>query len=216
MKKNNYYYCTFDTETWGGVICPKGVYNLSGFIHDRKGKIIAPFNYLIAEYFEEINKDSYSKKNFHRYLEMIERGEITMVNTEEEAIQAVKNLCDFYNVRYIMAYNTGFDLCKTKCKKLIENREFIDIYLMALQTIGTYKKYEKFCIENKLMSKSNGKKIAKTAESMYAYLTNNPNYKEEHTALEDSKIEMQIFLGCLKTHKKFTKNTHAWDMFHKK
>ena len=32
----------------------------------------------------------------------------------------------------------------------------------------------------------------KTAESVFAYITQNGDYKEEHTALEDSKIEARI------------------------
>ena len=34
---------------------------------------------------------------------------------------------------------------------------------------------------------------------------------EEHTALKDAEIEMEIFLACLKMHKKYTKNVHQWD-----
>lgn len=208
MTKN--IYCTLDTETFGGASNPKGIYHVAGLIHDRDGVIIAPFNYLIAEHYDEIEKDSYAKKNFYRYLEMVENGEITVVDTEETAINAIDALCDYYNVKYMMAYNSAFDFTKTMCCKLIENREFIDIYLMTLQTITGLKKYAKFCRENGFRS-SSGKSVATTAESVFAFLTNNVEYKEEHTALEDSKIEMQIFLACLKTHKKYTKNCHAWD-----
>lgn len=203
-------YCTLDTETFGGASNPKGIYHLAGFIHDRKGCIIAPFNYLIAEYFDEINKDEYAKKNFNRYLEMVENGAITMVDTEKHAIEMVDALCSCYDVRYMMAYNTAFDFEKTACCKLIENREFIDIYLMTLQTITHLKKYARFCLENGFCSAS-GKSCATSAESVYAFLTNNTIYEEEHTALEDSKIEMQIFLACIATHKKYTKNTHQWN-----
>jgi hypothetical protein len=203
-------YCTLDTETFGGASNPKGVYNLGGRIHDRKGNIVATFNYLICEHYEEIEKDSYAKDNFYRYLEMIDDGSITMIATEDEAIAAVDALCNFYNVDYMMAYNSAFDFSKTKCRQLIEEREFIDIYLMALQTITHLKKYANFCRENNLKSRS-GKSCATSAESLYAYITNNAKYSEEHTALEDSKIEMEIFLACLKTHKRFTKNLHQHD-----
>lgn len=203
-------YCTLDTETFGGASNPKGIYHLAGIIHDRQGNIYATFNYLIAEHYEEIEKDSYAKKNFYRYVTMINDGIVTMVASEKEAVKAVDELCNYYNVRYMMAYNSAFDFVKTECKELIKDREFIDIFLMAVQTITHIKKYAKFCYENNLKGR-NGKSVATTAESMYAYLTNNPCYSEEHTALEDSKIEMQIFLGCLKTHKAYTKNCHCFD-----
>ena len=200
MNKN--IYCTLDTETFGGAVNPKGIYHLAGIIHDKQGNIIAVFNYLISEHYEEIEKDSYAKKNFYKYLNMINDGEITMISTEQEAINAVNELCNFYNVKYMMAYNSGFDFCKTMCRQLIEEREFIDIYLMALQTITHIKKYARFCHENNLKSSS---------LSIYAYITNNAKYSEEHTAMEDSKIEMQIFIACEKCHKKYTKNLHAFD-----
>lgn len=207
MRKN--IYCTLDTETFGGAANPKGIYHLAGIIHDRKGKILAVFNYLISEHYEEINKDEYAKKNFHKYLEMINDGIITMIATEKEAVKAVNELCNFYNVKYMMAYNSSFDFCKTMCKEFIIEREFIDIYLMALQTITHIKRYAKFCRTYNLIAKS-GKSVSTSAESVYAYITNNAEYSEEHTAMEDSKIEMEIFLACLKCHKKFTKNSHAW------
>ena len=208
-------YCTLDTETFGGAANPKGIYHLAGRIHDRKGHIYATFNYLVCEFFEEIEGAFYGKKNFERYAEMIADGSITMVATEDEAVAAVNALCDFYNVDYMMAYNSGFDFGRTKCHELIEEREFIDLYLMALQTITHVKKYATFCRENGLCSKS-GRSVATSAESVYAYITNNAKYEEEHTALEDSKIEMEIFLACLKTHKRFTKNLHQHECYDNK
>ena len=208
-------YCTLDTETFGGAANPKGIYHLAGFIHYRDGSVIAPFNYLIAEHYNEINKDEYAKKNFNRYLSMVANGEITMIDTEAHAIEAVDAICNLFGVKYMMAYNSAFDFGKTSCAKLIENREFIDIYLMALQTITHVKKYAKFCRENGLRA-SSGRSVATSAEAVFAYITGNPQYSEEHTALEDSKIEMQIFLACLATHKRFTKNEHQFDCKHGK
>lgn len=208
-------YCTLDTETFGGATNPKGIYHLGGIIHDRQGKILATFNYLIEEHYEEIEKDSYAKNNFHKYLDMITNGAITGIATEEEAVKAVDNLCNFYNVRYMMAFNSGFDFNKTACRQLIEKREFIDIWLMAVQTLTKIKRYAKFCRQYNLKARS-GKSVATTAESFYAYLTNNTEYKEEHTAFEDSKIEMAIFLACVKTHQKYTKNCHCFGCKDKK
>ena len=203
-------YCTLDTETFGGASIPDGIYHIAGFIHDREGKILAPFNYLIAEHFDKINADEYAKKNFGRYLQMVADGVVTMVDTEEHAIQMIDALCSCYGVRYMMAYNSVFDFDRTAARALIKNREFIDIYLMALQTITHLKKYRQFCLTNGFQSRS-GKSCATSAESIYAFLTNNASYQEEHTALEDSKIEMQIFLACLRTHKKYTKNAHQYN-----
>lgn len=203
-------YCTLDTETVGGAACPTGTYNLSGWIHYGNGEVLATFNYLVAEHFDEIRYDDYAKKNFHLYQKMIDNGEITVIDTEEMALNAIKGVCNHYGVKYVMAYNSSFDFEKTICRELVKEIEFIDIYLMALQSITHLKKYAKFCRENGFRSSSK-RSVATTAESVYAFITGNPNYEEEHTALEDSKIEMQIFLACKKMHKKFTKNCHAWN-----
>lgn len=204
------FYCTLDTETFGGAANPKGIYHLGGLIHDRMGNVVAPFNYLIAEHYGEIQKDDYAKRNFDRYAAMVADGIVTMIATEREAVAAVDNLCDMFNVRYMTAFNTGFDFTKTLCRDLLADREFIDIYLMAVQTLGQLKKYAAYCRENGLRTASK-KSVATSAEAFYSYLTGNPAYVEEHTALEDAKIEKDIFLACLRTHKAFTKNIHFYD-----
>lgn len=203
-------YCTLDTETVGGASTPTGMYNVGATIHDREGNIYATCSLLVMEHFEEIRNDDYAKKNFPIYVERLQTGEMSAVATEEEALSIIANLCRFYNVKYVMAYNTGFDLCKTICRDLIPEFEFIDLYLMALQTVCHQKGYAKFCHENGFKSKS-GKSCATSAESVYAYITKNPDYEEEHTALADALIEMEIFVACLKMHKKFNKNIHQWD-----
>ena len=208
MNKN--IYCTLDTETIGGAANPTGMYNLGCTIHDKDGNIFATTSMLIMEHFEEIRNDDYAKKNFPIYVERLERGEMSAITTEEEALAIVRNLCRFYGVKYVMAYNTGFDLVKTICRELLDEFEFIDLYLMALQTITHQKGYAKFCHENGFKSRS-GKSCATSAESVYAFITNNPGYEEEHTALSDALIEMAIFVKCYSLHKAFTKNVHQYD-----
>lgn len=207
---NKTIYCTLDTETVGGATNPTGTYNFGCTIHDREGNILATTSLLAMEHYEEIRNDDYAKKNFHIYAERLAKGEMSAVATEEEALSIIANLCRFYGVKYVMAYNSSFDFTKTICSELLNEFEFIDIYLMALQTITHQKGYATFCRENDFKS-SSGKSCATSAESVYAYITNNPDYIEEHTALNDALIEMEIFVRCLKMHKKFSKNIHQWD-----
>lgn len=202
-------YTTLDTETFGGAAHPKGIYHLAGIIHHRSGKILGTYNILIAEHYHEIEKDSYAKKNFHKYEEMVASGQVTMVATEREAIELVKKLLEFYGVTHCMAFNSGFDFTKTMCRELLENREFVDLWLMACETLAT-KKYRQYCMDNGFLSPSK-KNCKSSAESFYSYLTQNPNYEEEHTAFEDVLIEKAIFEACVKTHKKFTRNIHFFD-----
>ena len=207
---NKIIYCTLDTETVGGASNPTGMYNLGCVIHDREGNIFATTSLLVMEHYDEIRYDDYAKKNFPIYAERLARGEMSAVATEMEALSVVRNLCKFYGVRYVMAYNSAFDLTKTVCRELANEFEFIDIYLMALQTITHKKSFAKFCHENGFCSSSK-KSCSTTAQTVYGYITDNADYIEEHTALSDALIEMEIFLACLKMHKKFHKNIHQWD-----
>lgn len=208
MKKT--IYCTLDTETVGGASNPTGMYNLGCTIHDKDMNILATTSMLVMEHYDEIRNDNYAKKNFPIYEERLRKGEMTAVATEKEALEIVRNLCKFYNVKYVMAYNSAFDFTKTVCRELLADFEFIDIYLMALQTVTHLKKYRKFCLDNDFKSAS-GKTCSTSAQTVYAYFTNNVDYEEEHTALSDALIEMEIFNKCLAMHKKFTKNCHQWD-----
>lgn len=207
---NKTIYCTLDTETVGGASNPTGMYNLGAVIHDKDGNVLATTSLLVMEHYDEIRNDDYAKKNFEIYVERLNNGAISAVATESEAVEIVRNLCRFYGVKYVMAYNSGFDFVKTICRDLLDEFEFIDLYLMALQTITHQKGYNKFCHENDFISRS-GKSVATSAESVYAYITRNADYIEEHTALSDALIEMAIFVKCYSLHKRFTKNAHQWD-----
>lgn len=203
-------YCTLDTETVGGASNPTGMYNLGCVIHDKDGNIFATTSMLVMEHYDKIRNDDYAKKNFPIYEERLCRGEMTAIASEVQAVEVVRSLCKMYNVKYVMAYNSSFDFTKTVCRELLVDFEFIDIYLMALQTITHLKKYAKFCRENELYSRS-GKTCSTSAESVYAFITDNADYAEEHTALSDAMIEMEIFKRCYAMHKKYTKNCHQYE-----
>lgn len=203
-------YCTLDTETVGGASNPTGMYNLGCVIHDKDGNIFATTSMLVMEHYDKIRNGDYAKKNFPIYEERLCRGEMTAIASEAQAVEVVRSLCKMYNVKYVMAYNSSFDFTKTVCRELLVDFEFIDIYLMALQTITHLKKYAKFCRENELYSRS-GKTCSTSAESVYAFITDNADYAEEHTALSDAMIEMEIFKRCYAMHKKYTKNCHQYE-----
>lgn len=215
MKTRKTLLCILDTETVGGFSSDCQIYNAGGKIVDYRGHVYATFNYLVAEHFESIlEKAHYGKKNFNRYLEMLDRGEITVVATEADLLKAVSALLDFYGVKYVLAYNTIFDLTRTSFQKLIENREFIDIYQMAYEIYYHRPSYRKFCIENGFLTKNGNPQQG--VEQMYAFLTNNPAFEEEHTAYSDAAQEAEIFFACLRQHKRYTKNKHHGECFTKK
>lgn len=208
MKKA--YRCTLDTETLQGIKNPMLAYNIAGIIHDLYGNIVATFNFLVAELYDQIRNDEYAKTNFRKYQQMINEGSVTIVPTVEDALLVIDKLLTFYNVTEVCAYNANFDLVRGACSALMEKRIIIDTWLNALETICQKKAYRDFCVKHGFVNKKSG--VCKTsAEVVYAFLTNNADYTEEHTAMEDSKIEMQILLACRKMHKKMTKGSCTYD-----
>lgn len=208
MKKT--YRCTLDTETLQGINNPMLAYNIAGIIYDLCGNIVATFNFLIAELFDQIRYDAYAKKNFAKYQQMINDGSVTIVPTVDDALALIDKLLTFYDVKEVCAYNANFDLVRGACSVLMEKRVIVDTWLNALETICQKKAYHDFCAEHGFINKRSG--VCKTsAETVYAFLTNNADYEEEHTAMEDSKIEMAIFLACRKMHKKMTKGHCTFD-----
>jgi hypothetical protein len=54
-----------------------------------------------------------------------------------------------------------------------------------------------FCESNGYMTNHKTPQPQKKAETLYRYLTNNVDYEEEHTGLEDSLIELEILMTAL-------------------
>jgi hypothetical protein len=48
-------------------------------------------------------------------------------------------------------------------------------------------------------------RLSMTAENLYRFIINDPEYVEEHTALEDVMIEKEILAYCYRQHKKMDK-----------
>ena len=59
--------------------------------------------------------------------------------------------------------------------------------------------YKRFCQKYGYMTKNNQPRF--TAEILTRYITDNQDFVESHTALEDAIIESQILAFCFKQHK---------------
>ena len=95
----------------------------------------------------------------------------------------------------------------------IKDKEFIDILFAFYDTIGQYEKYKKFCVENGYYTAKGNCQL--TAEICYRFVSNDTSFIEEHTALADSEIEVEILRACWATHRKFTRNAHKGDYVNK-
>lgn len=106
-----------------------------------------------------------------------------------------------YNITMAFAYNSAFDEkvfnfnCEWfKCNNPFDNVEIKDIrgfahhFLIDDNYINWCERYKKFTESNNYST---------TAETMYQFIYDNPDFAESHTALDDSMIETEILLATL-------------------
>ena len=126
-----------------------------------------------------------------------------------------------YKVKKVGAYNMGFDKRALNndvryCSKSFFRwffpfgTEYFCIWNMACQTILNTTSYIKFALQNGLVSDKDN--ILTSAECCYKFLKKNVDFIEEHTGLEDVRIEVEILAKCYATHKKMNKeiNSACW------
>ena len=130
-------------------------------------------------------------------------------NYEAEAKEIFSAWLTENNVSCACAHNSGFDFNKTFVSECVEGMEFIDTWQAFFETIGKYRKYNKFCCENGFVTKSGN--IQMTAEVCYRFLSGDVSFVEEHTALSDCEIEAEILRAVWATHRKFERNIHKGD-----
>lgn len=219
IDKRRTYYLTIDTETANGLEDPI-VYDIGGCIHDKKGNIYETFSFIIYETFygmKDLMKSAYYAYKIPQYEEQIKNGERKVVRFNT-AKQKIKELCDEYEVKAIIAHNARFDyrsttrtqryLTKSKYRYFLPYGIPIwDSLKMAKDTICKQPTYQKWCAKNNFLTK-NGKPRA-TAEILYKYISGDVNFKEDHTGLEDVLIEIAITCKCIAQHKPMRRECFA-------
>lgn len=117
----------------------------------------------------------------------------------QQMIRDIKNM----EIVAAFAYNSPFDekVFNFNCDwfKVINPFETIpifDIKGFANTFITCHDDYKAYCEEHELFTDSGN--YSATAESVYRYITNNHGFIEAHTALNDSEIETQILLYCVR------------------
>lgn len=116
--------------------------------------------------------------------------------------QEMIRLFKFYNVEFAYAYNSPFDdrvfSFNSEWYKTInpfDNIKIIDIAGLVHNKIAFDMGYKMFCDTYKLYTESGN--YSTTAENVYRFINNNEDFIEEHTALADSEIELEILLYCV-------------------
>lgn len=222
MARKKEMYLVIDTETCNTLEQPL-VYDIGYAIADRNGNVVLERSFLVAEIFldkKDIMSSAYYAEKIPMYWEDVKKGTRvikSLFNIRKQLFADMKE----YNVKKVGAYNMGFDkkalntTIRYCSKSLIRwffpfGVEYFCIWNMACQVIMDTRKYIKFAIQNGLVSEKGN--IQTSAESCFKFLTDDVNFIESHTGLEDVKIEVQIMAKCLKTHKRLDRkiNSACW------
>lgn len=107
-----------------------------------------------------------------------------------------------YEAIYAYAYNAPFDTrvfswnCEWfKCNNPFDNIEILDIRGCVHEFIAYNKDFQNFCEQEKRFTESGN--YSTTAETLFQFLTGDNGFEEEHTALADSEIELEILRHCI-------------------
>ncbi len=230
IDKRKNYYLIFDTETTGGDVNIKLIYDIGYTIADKK-QIYIKRNYLVKEIFEneELMNTAYYVNKIPKYKEMVKNGEVD-IKPFAEIVKILQNDLHNYNVKFACAYNINFDLdaFMQTTEHIYVNRfkmlfrptksgkwapdyvNFVKKYIFKDLQIEILDIWTMACqtLCNQKTFQAFYKKttargnIISNAEIVYNYVNDlNGEFVESHTALSDSEVETEILQRILKLRK---------------
>lgn len=226
MKRN--YYIVLDTETCplvkDGEVNPFNMwcYDIGYAVIDKKGRVYETRSYIVKDIFfqeEECMKSAYYAEKIPRYMADIASGK-RKVASFYEIRRELKELCEKYEVKAIMAHNARFDkgaldntqrwLTKSKYRYFYPyGVELWDTLKMAKSIMPNKPTYVRWCKNNGYMTKHKKPQVRLTAEILWRYISQDDDFIESHTGLEDVMIEKEIFAYLIRQHKKMNKALYA-------
>ena len=180
-------------------------------IHNKRGDIRIERNFLVEENFTDPAKMMgafYAGKHFTHYARMLQDGEVRLTPWAE--IVATMR-ADFlvHGVNVVAAYNAGFDfrvLAQThrelagEGKMLTDAVKILDIWQFACETKLSQKAYANIARAMGWISPAGNIKTG--AEFAHRYCSGDHSFIEDHTALSDARIEVEILAECFRQKKR--------------
>lgn len=196
-----------DTETTNSIDDPL-CYDVGFAVIDPFGKVYERHSYVVADIFldNELMQSAYFKDKVPQYWEDIKSGKRTLKRFKNIKM-IFADVASKYDVKIVVAHNARFDYRSLNLTQrfLTSSRyryffpygiEIWDSLKMSRETLKTDSDYGKFCYENNFLTKRLCRRY--TAEVLYKFISNNLEFEESHTGLEDAEIEKEIFAYCVK------------------
>lgn len=196
-----------DTETTNSLeepIC----YDIGFSIVDKfSGNVIDKRSYVIADIFldKELMNTAYFKDKIPQYWNEIKNGDRVLTSFRKIAIE-FRKLMKENEIKEVYAHNMRFDYrALNLTQRFITCSRFryffpygvkiCDTLKMAREVLKENQQYREFCVANNFLTSNNQNRY--TAEVIYRFLTNDIDFVESHTGLEDVLIEKEILRYCL-------------------
>ncbi len=130
------------------------------------------------------------------------RGKRAVMDKWGYIMRQMKRDIDIFGVEAAFAYNSPFDdrVFAYNCEWFHTNNPLEavpvkDIRGMVSHFITNRPEYQAFCEEHQLFTESGN--YSGTAEAVYQFIMNDPEFVEAHTAMADAEIETAILSFCL-------------------
>lgn len=191
-----------DTETTNDIECPI-VYDVGYQIFTLRDGVLCEKSFVNADVFldRELMGSAFFLDKIPIYWDEITEGTRELRKWKNIKKNLAKDVKEF-GVSVACAHNAAFDnraLNTTQryltCSKwrwfLPYGLTWWDTLKMSRQVLKQNEDYSNFCIANDYITKNN--QLRYTAEIIYRWLTDNVEFEEHHTGLEDVRIERKIF-----------------------
>lgn len=210
--KKERYLMFIDTETIGTLNVKESIlpFEIGMKVLDTEtNKVVKEKSYLVRKFFNNkyIMLSTFSATKYPDYFEKLDNDKRYKTMSVNDISKDIEKTISRYSIKIMVAHNGNFD--KTAMARLFEDFgvdnpfENIDLLdTMELSKVITFSKdYANYCIENKNRLNSvkdscfitNSGRVRTTAQAIYCYLSNNSQFEEAHTGLEDIDIEIEIF-----------------------
>ena len=223
IDRRRHYLLVIDTETANTIqngnrldMSNVLVYDCGWQVIDTHGKVYREKSFVNRDIFEaekELMRSAYYAAKIPIYERDLREGRRKIGSTYDIRSAMLEDIRDF-NIKEVAAHNARFDLnalnntqrwvTKSKYRFWFPyGTEIWDTMKMADSVICKMPTYKRFCEENNYVTKTG--RLRKTAEILWRFISNNPDFQEAHTGLEDVTIEAQILAYCYRQHKAMEK-----------
>ena len=215
--KKERYLMFIDTETIGTLNVKESIlpFEIGMKVLDLETlKVVKEKSYLVRKFFNNkyIMLSTFSATKYPNYFEKLENDKRYKTMSVNDISKDIEKIISRYGIKIMVAHNGNFD--KTAMARLFddfgtdnsfENIDLLDT--MELSKVITFSKdYADYCIAHKDRLNNlkescfitNSGRVRTTAQAIYCYLSNNADFEEAHTGLEDIDIEIEIFKESLK------------------